>query len=42
VSEANGIGAVIVNGTVIRRGGKRAVSAKDKLPGRLLRHGRPA
>ncbi len=40
VSEASGIDAVIVNGTVIRRGGKDAVAVNDKLPGRLLRHGR--
>ena len=42
VSEANGIAAVIVNGMVIRRDGKDAVAANDKLPGRLLRHGRAA
>jgi N-acyl-D-aspartate/D-glutamate deacylase len=42
VSEASGIEAVIVNGTVIRRSGKDAVVANDKLPGRLLRHGRAA
>jgi N-acyl-D-aspartate/D-glutamate deacylase len=42
VSEANGIAAVIVNGMVIRRDGKDTVAANDKLPGRLLRHGRAA
>lgn len=42
VSEASGIDAVIVNGKLIRRDGKDAVSANDKLPGRLLRHGRAA
>jgi len=42
VSEANGIDAVIVNGKLIRRDGKDAVAANDKLPGRLLRHGRAA
>jgi N-acyl-D-amino-acid deacylase len=42
VSEASGIDAVIVNGQLIRRDGKDAVSANDKLPGRLLRHGRAA
>jgi N-acyl-D-aspartate/D-glutamate deacylase len=39
VSEASGIDAVIVNGKLIRRGGKDAVAPNDKLPGRLLRHG---
>ncbi len=42
VSEASGITAVIVNGKLIRRDGKDAVAANDKLPGRLLRHGRAA
>jgi N-acyl-D-aspartate/D-glutamate deacylase len=42
VSEASGIDAVIVNGHLIRREGKDAVAANDKLPGRLLRHGRAA
>jgi N-acyl-D-aspartate/D-glutamate deacylase len=42
VSEANGIDAVIVNGKVIRRDGHDTVAANDKLPGRLLRHGRAA
>src|SRR5882724_3870361 len=42
VSDAHGIEAVIVNGTVIRRGGTDAVVINDKLPGRLLRHGRAA
>lgn len=42
VSQAHGIDAVIVNGTLIRRDGKDAVAANDKLPGRLLRHGRAA
>jgi len=32
VSEANGIDAVIVNGTVIRRGVKDAVSATTSYP----------
>ncbi|MBV8412557.1 MAG: amidohydrolase family protein [Alphaproteobacteria bacterium] len=40
ISEASGIDAVIVNGTLIRRDGKDVVAANDKLPGRLLRHGR--
>ena len=34
VSEASGIDAVIVNGKLIRRDGKDAVAANDKLPGR--------
>ncbi len=42
VSEAAGIDAVVVNGKLIRRNGKDAVSANDKLPGRVLRHGRAA
>jgi N-acyl-D-amino-acid deacylase len=42
VSEANGINAVIVNGKLIRRDGKDAVETNDRLPGRLLRHGRAA
>ncbi len=40
VSEAAGVDAVIVNGKIIRRGGTDAVAANDKLPGRVLRHGR--
>lgn len=42
VSEASGIDAVIVNGRLIRRDGKDAVAANDRLPGRVLRHGRAA
>jgi N-acyl-D-aspartate/D-glutamate deacylase len=42
VSEAHGIAAVIVNGRIIRRDGKDAVAANDKLPGRVLRNGRAA
>ena len=42
VSEASGIDAVIVNGEIIRRNGKDAVAADDRLPGRVLRHGRAA
>jgi N-acyl-D-amino-acid deacylase len=42
VSEASGIDAVIVNGKLIRRNGKDAVAANDRLPGRLLRHGHAA
>ena len=42
VAQAHGIDAVIVNGTLIRRDGKDAVAANDRLPGRLLRHGRAA
>ncbi len=40
ISEASGIDAVIVNGKLIRRNGKDAITANDKLPGRLLRNGR--
>jgi N-acyl-D-aspartate/D-glutamate deacylase len=40
VSEAIGIDAVIVNGTVIRRGGHDAVDAAGDLPGKLLRKGK--
>jgi N-acyl-D-amino-acid deacylase len=42
VSEASGIDAVIVNGRLIRQNNKDTVAANDKLPGRLLRHGRAA
>lgn len=42
VSEASGIDAVIVNGRLIRRDNKDVVAAGDRLPGRLLRHGRAA
>ena len=42
VSEASGIDAVIVNGTLIRRDNKDVFAANDKLPGRLLRGGKAA
>ena len=42
VSDASGIDAVIVNGRLIRRDGKDAIAANDKMPGRLLRNGRAA
>ena len=42
ISEASGIDAVIVNGTILRRHNKDAVAADGKLPGRLLRNGRAA
>lgn len=42
VSEASGIDAVIVNGKLIRQSGKDAVAANDRLPGRVLRHGKAA
>lgn len=42
VSEASGIEAVVVNGKLIRQNNKDTVAANDKLPGRLLRHGRAA
>jgi N-acyl-D-aspartate/D-glutamate deacylase len=40
VSDALGIDAVIVAGTLVRRDGKDAVDPDGPLPGRLLRHGR--
>jgi N-acyl-D-aspartate/D-glutamate deacylase len=39
VADASGIEAVIVNGTIIRRGGRDAVAADGPLPGALLRNG---
>jgi|SRR6185312_3853374 len=42
ISEARGIDAVIVNGTLLRRNGKDALTADGKLPGKLLRRGRAA
>ena len=42
ISEAEGIEAVIVNGTVIRRSGEDRVDPTGPLPGRLLRNGRAA
>ncbi|HTO10757.1 MAG TPA: amidohydrolase family protein [Candidatus Binatia bacterium] len=39
VSEASGIEAVIVNGTIVRRGGRDAVAPDGPLPGALLRNG---
>lgn len=42
VADANGIEAVIVNGRLVRQDNKDMVAANDKLPGRLLRHGRAA
>ena len=39
VSEASGIEAVIVNGTIIRRGGRDTVAPDGPLPGALLRNG---
>lgn len=40
VADAEGIDAVIVNGTVIRRDNNDQVGVEGALPGRLLRHGR--
>ncbi|HLK09746.1 MAG TPA: amidohydrolase family protein [Candidatus Binatia bacterium] len=40
VADAFGIEAVIVNGVVVREGGRDAVRADGALPGRLLRGGR--
>jgi N-acyl-D-aspartate/D-glutamate deacylase len=39
VADASGIEAVIVNGTIIRRGGRDAITADGALPGALLRNG---
>lgn len=39
VADASGIEAVIVNGTIVRRGGRDAVAADGALPGALLRNG---
>jgi N-acyl-D-amino-acid deacylase len=39
VSEASGIEAVIVNGTIVRRGGRDTVAADGPLPGSVLRNG---
>lgn len=39
VSDAQGIEAVIVNGCVVRRGGKDTVDPDGPLPGKVLRHG---
>lgn len=40
ISDATGIDAVVVNGTVIRRDGADTVSPDGPLPGKLLRNGR--
>lgn len=40
ISEAEGIDAVIVNGTLLRQGGEDRVDPGGPLPGRLLRNGR--
>tara|TARA_Y100000588_G_scaffold50391_1_gene47398 strand:+ start:196 stop:477 length:282 start_codon:yes stop_codon:yes gene_type:complete len=40
ISDAKGIDAVVVNGTVIRHDGEDTVSADSPLPGKLLRRGR--
>ncbi len=40
VADATGIEAVIVNGVVLREGGRDALDADGPLPGRLLRGGR--
>src|SRR5262245_19309892 len=39
VSDATGIGLVVVNGTIVRRDGQGAVDAAGPLPGRVLRAG---
>ena len=38
-SDAIGIEAVIVNGTLLRQGGEDQVDPEGALPGQLLRHG---
>jgi N-acyl-D-aspartate/D-glutamate deacylase len=40
VADAFGVNAVVVNGTVVREGGRDAVRANGSLPGRVLRGGR--
>jgi N-acyl-D-amino-acid deacylase len=40
VADASGIEAVIVNGALVRRGGRDALAADGALPGALLRNGR--
>ena len=42
VSDASGVEAVVVNGTVIRRRGADAIDARGPMPGRVLRGGRAA
>ena len=42
ISEATGIDAVIVNGTLLRRDNKDALDTAGALPGRLLRNGHAA
>ncbi len=40
VSDASGVAAVIVNGTILRRHDQDVLDAAASLPGRLLRHGK--
>lgn len=42
ISDASGISAVVVNGTLIRRNGADVLGAEGRLPGRLLRQGAAA
>jgi hypothetical protein len=42
VSDATGIRAVVVNGTVIREDGRDVPDPEGPLPGRVLRGGRTA
>ncbi|HTG24279.1 MAG TPA: amidohydrolase family protein [Reyranella sp.] len=42
ISQATGIDAVIVNGTVLRRDGHDVLDGKQELPGKLLRNGKAA
>jgi N-acyl-D-aspartate/D-glutamate deacylase len=41
ISDATGIRAVIVNGTIVREDGCDAVDPDGPLPGRVIRGGRP-
>ncbi len=40
ISDATGIDAVVVNGTLIRHDGEDTVTSDSTLPGKLLRHGK--
>ena len=40
ISDATGIDAVVVNGTLIRHDGEDTVTSDSALPGKLLRHGK--
>ncbi len=42
ISDASGISAVLVNGTLVRRNGVDVLGDESRLPGHLLRHGAAA